>query len=450
MLYLLLKERSKKVFSFIFSNLLFLPMIMVPMTGCNKTAVKVTKNDVLSIRDGRFYLEGKPFVEISFNKFDLFWAIWNDAYAGNTINSDNAIVKAQDEALRELHELGFKTIRFFALPYMHADFRNVYEDPVKRETIFYKTMDLVMDLCDKNDIKVVYSLCCASFTDQKMTAGKWDYGTEHARELIGNPQSESRKRLYEYLDDIVARYKDRKTILMWEISNEVTNSADISPPDSIYNGERKPSMSDVANFFDNVAKRIKLIDKLRLVNNGGSHLRESAWNLYNKKSWKLDTPDQHFSIFQMLYEKTAIDVIDVHYYNIWNGGYIIAGSDNKGSYAMNLLAYKDFAQRIGKPLYIGEFGTLPALKDEKNKIWQSRSDYFESFNDSNAKDWVQKAVDEIIEAEIPFVHWWCYQSDRAQDQKAIDRMDIDIQRNPEIVNIIVDANKRLKEKLGAD
>jgi len=77
----------------------------------------LSKDDVLSIRKGRFYLDGQPFAEISFNKFDLFWQLYDQLEAGIALSGNNPMVQAQDRALRELHEMGFRTIRFFALPW---------------------------------------------------------------------------------------------------------------------------------------------------------------------------------------------------------------------------------------------------------------------------------------------------------------------------------------------
>jgi hypothetical protein len=34
---------------------------------------QLSRDDVLGIKDGRFFLDGKPFAEVSFNKYDLFW-----------------------------------------------------------------------------------------------------------------------------------------------------------------------------------------------------------------------------------------------------------------------------------------------------------------------------------------------------------------------------------------
>ena len=41
------------------------------------SALPLTPNDLLSVRAGRFYLDGRPFAEISFNKFDLLWQLYD-------------------------------------------------------------------------------------------------------------------------------------------------------------------------------------------------------------------------------------------------------------------------------------------------------------------------------------------------------------------------------------
>ena len=60
------------------------------------TTVELTRSEVLSIEDGRFFLEGKPFAEISFNKYDLFWQLYDQLRQGKPLNSTNPLVRAQD------------------------------------------------------------------------------------------------------------------------------------------------------------------------------------------------------------------------------------------------------------------------------------------------------------------------------------------------------------------
>jgi len=433
---------------------LILCIIMVALSAvCGNTCIAaeielpaaLQAHDVLSIRDGRFYLDGRPFTEISFNKFDLFWQLFDELAKGRTVDKSNPKVQAQDKALRELHEMGFRSIRFFALPWGPRGPES-YTNPERRK-LLYAALDKALELCDRHDIRVVWSLGAGTFTDTKLVPGKgWVYGEEHQRELIANANSRSRKLLYRYIDETVNRYKHRKTVLMWEISNELTLIADIGDRNRIRHGQRMPKLAEVAGFFDDVARRIKAADPLRLVNSGGSHMRECQWNLYRRQGWKKDTFEQQYQCFELLYAKTAVDVIDVHSYPNNKPGYMI--SDGAGGDAViGNCAWMTIARRIGKPLMIGELGALPMAKDRK-EIWQATPDYFESFADTAAaKPWIERTLNSVIDTRVQLSYWWCYQSDRPMDQNNPQRFDLTLEGNPELVACIVEANRRLQEKL---
>jgi hypothetical protein len=421
------------------------PSGLAPGVGGPSQLAPLTRNDVLSIKDGRFFLDGQPFAEISFNKFDLFWHLYDELAAGRPLQAPNPMVQAQDKALRNLHELGFKSIRIFALPWGPAGPAS-YADPAKRRTL-YAALDKMLELCDAHDIRVVWSLGAGTFTDTKLDPAKgWVYGEEQERELMSNAQSRGRQLLYRYIDETVARYQQRKAVLIWEISNEVTLEADIGDHNRVYNGQRKPSLKEVAGFFDDVAKRIKAADPLRLVTSGGSNMRESQWHLYQGQGWKKDTFDEQFKCFQLLYANSAIDVIDIHSYPNNKPGYAIAGQDGKTLWLDNK-GYTTMAKRLGKPLMIGELGLHAIAKTDK-KTWDETPDYFESYDDTAAaKPWVVKTLNDVVEAGVPLSYWWCYQSDRPGESKNRQRFDLDRDRNPELVTCIIEANKRLKSKL---
>lgn len=420
-----------------------------PPTGIAGDAVQpvtLQQRDVLSVRDGRFHLDGEPFAEISFNKFDLLWQLYDQLVAGNALNEANPMVRAQDKALRELHEMGFRSIRFFALPWGPRGPES-YADPEKRKLLF-TALDKALELCDRHDIRVVWSLGAGAFTNTKLVPGKgWVHGKEHKRELIANPESRGRKLLYRYIDETVARYRHRKAVLMWEISNEVTLSADIGDKNHVYNGERMPTLKEVAVFFDEVAQRIKSADPLRLVNSGGSHMRECQWNLYQRQGWRKDTLEEQFQCFHLLYAKSAIDVIDVHSYPNHKAGYVIADGDG-GDAILDNRSWMTIARRIRKPLMIGELGLQAAVRTEE-KTWDEAPGYFESYADTAAaKPWVEKTLHNVVDAGVQLSYWWCYQSDRAMDQKNPQRFDLTRKRNPELVTCIIDANKLLQTRLG--
>jgi hypothetical protein len=419
--------------------------VPVPDQSTTSHSAQLTQKDVLSIQGGRFFLEGEPFAEISFNKFDLFWQLYDQLALGKDLNAANPLVQAQDKALRNLHELGFKTIRIFALPWGPAG-PAAYADPQKRKNL-YAALDKTLELCDGHDIRVVWSFGASSFTDTKLEGAKgWVYGEEQERELMSNPESRGRKLLYRYLDETIARYRQRKAVLMWEISNEVTLSADIGDSNRIFKGQRMPSLKDVAAFFEDVASRIKSADSLRLVNSGGSNMRESQWHLYQGQGWKTDSFEEQSRCFELLYAKSAIDVIDIHSYPDNKPGYAIIGEDGNKMWLDNK-GYMRIAKRLGKPLMIGELGLHATPKTDK-KIWDETRDYFESYDDANAaKPWVVKTLNDVIAAGVPLTYWWCYQADGPGDHDNPQRFDIDRDRNPELVACIVMANKRLKAEI---
>ena len=406
----------------------------------------LTKDDVLSVKDGRFQLDGRPFAEISFNKFDLLWQLYDQALAGKALGTDNPMVQAQDAALRNLHEMGFRTIRVFGAPWGPSEPES-YADPEKRKKL-YAAIDKALELCDQHDIRVVWSLGAGTFTDTRLVPRKgWVRGEEQERELMEDRESRGRRLLYQYIDETVSRYRNRKAILMWEISNELTLGADIGDKNGVYNGERMPTLKDVAAFDDDVAKRIKASDPLRMVNNGGSCLREGQWHLYQRKGWGPDTLEEQFKCLELLFADNAVDVIDIHYYPNNTPGNLIMGTDGKKT-ILDEKGYMALAERVGKPLMIGELGMISAAKTDK-KIWEATPDYFESYMDTAAaRPWIEKTLNGVIDAGVQLAYWWCYQSDRRTDQNNPQRDDIERVRNPELLQSIVAANRRLQEKLG--
>ena len=406
----------------------------------------LTKDDVLSLRDGRFHLEGKPFAEISFNKFDLFWQLYDQLTADKSLTDDNPMVQAQAQALRNLHEMGFQSIRIFAAPW-GPEGHEAYSDQKKRVK-FYAALDKVLELCDQHHIRLVWSLGAGDFTDTREVPGKGlVLGKEQIRELVANRNACGRQLLYRYLDETISRYKNRRTIILWEITNELTLMADIGDENRVYEGERMPTLKEVALFYDDVAKRIKATDPLRLVSNGGSNMREEQWHLYQRKGWVLDTFAEQFKCFEMLFAKSAVDVIDIHSYPNNRRGYVIIGEHGK-EMLLNDKGYMAMARRLGKPLMIGELGLKPAAKTDL-QTWKATPGYFKSYADAAvAKPWVEQTLNSVIEAGVQLTYWWCYQSDRHEDQIDPQRYDIDLEHNPELLKSFIEANKRLKNRLG--
>lgn len=399
-----------------------------------RDGARAGRSDVISLVDGRFHLDGKPFAEISFNKFDLMWSLYHELEAGRVLDEKNPMVRAQENALANLKSLGFRSIRIFAFPWGNGAAAK-YTDAATRTRIF-AALDKVVELCEKHGIGLVWSLSAASFADETTSLG----------ELCANRASPNRAVLDAYLDEVVTRYRSSKAVLMWEVHNELTLEADLPPPPAPTGRNPHPTLAEVARFYDDIARRIKRNDPLRLVNNGGSVPREFQWNLCQGNGWTRDTPEEQARCFELLFKDSAIDVIDIHYYLHQHPGMRVAGGNGQDHW-LGLADYKSMAGRVGKPLMIGEIGRAPVGPDNQ-EFWRENPGYFRGLSDTEAAlRWIQPMLDEMVAAEIPLSYWWTYQSDRAMDAEDPLGFHVSIEKNPEIVRAIAEANRRLQERV---
>jgi hypothetical protein len=392
--------------------------------------------DVLSVKNGLFYLGGRPFAEVSFNKFDLFWLLWDQLRQGKLLNAQNPVYVAQNLALKQLNQLGFSCIRLFVLPpaNCHGIWRDQWQTPNGRR-LFFLALDTVFALCDRHHIKVVCNLGVLDFTD---THGLLQPGgAEHPQDLVENPHSQSRQRLYHYLDTLVARYKSRPSILYWELCNKGNLQADIPDDSPLHKGIRPFSLPALGRFFGDLVKRIKQQDPLRLVASGGVALRPQQWHLWQRKGWQCDTPKQQLEALEMLYKNAGLDILDWHFYDFREGGLRLQDEQQQPA-LLDIKAVQQLAQRLHLPLVLGECAALPDAKVPG---------YFADYADEPAaKIWVQQALDTIALHKIPLSFWWSYQDDRPRKSGRV-RTDLALAHHPELVRLIAESNRKLKHQL---
>jgi hypothetical protein len=412
-----------------------------PLAAQNPGAA-LRPDDVFTLRGTQFYLDGKPYAEMSFNKFDLMRAIWAGIEKRNQTHDSSELdtaVARQDLALRSLHEAGFRTIRIFGAPFVHnaSDLARATDRPP-----LFEAIDRTLALCEKNGIQVVFSLGLGNFSLEGPPAASAGQPPSLIP-LYADPQSQARKDCYAYLDEIVGRYRNRKSIAMWEVSNELTNLADIG----VRHGKVSPTLPQIAEFFNSTAARIKRDDPLRLVSTGGSVLRESAWHLWHEHNFHPDSRAQLEEAYAGYFGHSAIDVVDTHYYELRKGGLHLADSPDGKPVWMSPGDYVEIVHSLGKGAILGEYGTLPSgwTPSEKNPADPT---WFTGYHDPNAAVWVQKGVDQLVAARASLAYWWAYQSDRPVDAHD-NPVTFSLQTTPDLIKIIADGNRRLKAALGA-
>jgi len=408
----------------------------------------ITADDVLSVRDTIYYLDGSPFAEIGWNKFDINWMFWDEINAGRQLTETNEMVVNQKSAIKELADAGVKTIRLFGCVHENKfdAWLAAYNDTITHEKSWLP-LDKTLDICEKYNIRAIVSLMCENFVDKT--------STDNLRELVGDSTSASRQMLYKYIDEAITRYKDRKGVLAWEISNEMTNKCDILPGTRVNSeGERLPTMAQLAQFYKQVGRRIKSIDPLRIVTSGGSYIREMAYGLSiipmttTTTAWPTyrDTYTQYKNMYKLVYDDSQFSNVDIHFYMRKAPNYQIRANDGS-DFMMNEVRFNTMSRAIGKPLMLGEYGALPKVRTNTD-YWLTGHDWFETFEgeSDSAQMYVQEACDRAVNSGCRLIYWWCYDSFRPQDLTDPQRMDLDVDRTPILFQKVLDANVRLKQK----
>lgn len=381
-------------------------------------------------------LHGKPFYEISFNKFDLFWQMLAAEFGRKNFGTDP--LAAAERSLATLNSFGFKTIRLFLY-----DFGSItlYREPETRLR-YIQTVDRMLDLCDRYDIRVV---ACLGLGDEKYARATGETWVD----LIANKDSRARKLAEAYARTIVERYKDRPTIAMWEIQNELLLAADIGGRERMWNKKAIPTLTEVARFHREMSDFIKSIDPNHLTTTGDSY-RTSLWHQNQfvehgaeHSMWTTDSWEQLSSAVAKA--QAGVDVFHIHDYDKGREGKFTIEPDGSRR-EIRFAAWKEVAARQGQPLYIGEWGALARQRNEENaEFWAKNPDWFDSFagQRDKAKPIIQRCLDLIVDAEVQLTHWWAFESERQMDQVP-HRMDFTMQETPEFVRMVADANRRLQ------
>ena len=381
-------------------------------------------NGILVSLGGKLFMNGEPYYEISFNKFDLFYQIIAEYERDGSYPNKRFQFHAAEAAVKQLSEAGFKSIRAFVFSSQYKDL--MYNE--EHQKTYFEAMDRLFDLCDKYDMKVVVCMGLIEphlLAQQYIEGEGWISGDESVVDIVANPEGESRQNVYKYIELFVERYKDRKSVLMWEIKNEGNLELDIGE----VAGEARYSLLQLANFYGDCADKIRSIDDKHLITSGDSVLRTAQWNLFKAVmegkhvSWQVDTFDEHLKAVALLNEK--LDLISAHIYGLGcgNTGDFVRTDENGQTVDVTWDMFMEEAATLGKAFYNGECNTAI------------------SYDAENFAVEMEKYLDAIIDAGVQLSHWWTFRSDRVgfNDGPAW-RCDEGIQWD-----LIIAANKKLKE-----
>lgn len=351
------------------------------------------KNDnILRVIGGDLYMNGEPYYEISFNKSDLFQQILAFYVENSQYPNSQETIENAETALKQLNEMGLESIRVYAYS---NDYPMLMYDNKSRE-IYFKAMDKMFDLLDKYNIKAVVSLGLTEdflLKKEYVDSMGWIKGDETFVDLVSNSKSESRKNVYDYIEMLITRYKDRKSILMWEIDNGANLECD--------NGEIikevRYSLLQLADFYGACADAIRKYDEHHIISSGDSMLLNNQWNSFksvmNGESYSesIDNVNERLSALTLLNKK--LDVVSIHSNSILFADSLNEKNDSENVLKNDFQLLKREAERLNKALYNGETYCSLAFENE------------DFYNDT------QIFLDSIVSSKVQLSYWWSFRND---------------------------------------
>jgi hypothetical protein len=300
--------------------------------------------------------------ELGANKFDLMLQyIPPSAAIPEEADGYQYVRRAMaKKAISDASDAGLAFLRVSVTGYWPVKFGDKLNDLALWQTNpaeFWAALDEMFDDLDRASLRLVPTFVW-NLTQFPVL------GEDSVTTFLHDPQSRSRHLLAQFIRDFVGRYKDRKTILFYELSNELNLRADVDQRRQCqkYNANNcvlsNFTTAEMIEFSQQIVPLIKSLDPSRLVASGYSIPRRSALHLMRRPEfssfgadWTPDTKDEFRQYLLAIHE--PFDVIEVHIYPEAENNRF----ERTAGHQYELIADTAVvAKAIHKPLFVGEFG----------------------------------------------------------------------------------------------
>ncbi|NRR31603.1 cellulase family glycosylhydrolase [Oxalobacteraceae bacterium] len=306
----------------------------------------------ITVVNGQFVKDGKPFYGVGVNYFDGF-----TRYAGSSRDL------TWKKGLATLNQYKIPFIRINTFGFWTADFQKNY---LNDKAAFYARLDAFMNEAKAQNVGVVLDLfwnytMFVDLNNEKMKA--W-----------GQQNSATRKMMRALTTEIVTRYKGHPALWGWEFSNEANSYMDL--PEANNNHQYLPpkqfntkSTRDASDNFDksviisalaDFAKTTRIIDPKTPIFSGHNATRSTAYHLQNNKNWVQDSGTQfgemvsRDNVAPVSGVKPDVDTLTMHIYPNYEGTFFNSKTGSKfGDILTQTMARSKLDKR---PFFLGEFG----------------------------------------------------------------------------------------------
>ena len=339
-------------------------------------------------------LSAVPQPSVGFNKIDLAQQYLGEASGGDGSPAYVRVERAMAEkAIADAHRLG---VRFFRIA-MTGFAPSTYGAPgdldlwIKNPNQYWDAIDTMMADLRRNNIKIIPVLMFNYLQFPAMTG-------ESLTDLLRNPNSRSWQMLAKYVTQFIARYRGKGLIQFYELTNELNLDADIDllhycsikQPSKVCAVTSNFTTADLVDFTGRFSGLIKSQDPSAVVSSGFSvprpaaeHLRRHPASAGEKVDWTQNSVEELKANLAAINKN--VDIISVHLYP----GEDVAHFGSLKSVDM-LGVIKQAADKIGKPLFVGEFG-------DKN------------IRAAGPGSFVDRMLDQIATLKVPYSALWVWE-----------------------------------------
>lgn len=325
-----------------------LSAVLLAMASAAGIAAHPDQPHFLTRNGTQLLLDGKPLRLVSVNKFDLFLRYLKGG-------DDRAQATA---AMEEASRRAFTAIRFSAVGFWPTDMKDWH-----RQDFYWGAFDALVADAKRLGLRLIPVVNWNVYLFPDMAG-------ECVLDMMTNPDSRSWQYLELYARQLVGRYKDDDTILFWELSNELNLGADLAPmrphgwSDMNWRELGAPFMrlrrdnyttDQMIAYAHRLASVIRGVDRNHLIATGYSAPRPAAQHMRNQKDnmdWTHDSFDELVTYLRDTHAD-PIDLISIHFYS-QHDNMRFGNTDPLSAAPLDQL--KQAADRVGKPLYIGETG----------------------------------------------------------------------------------------------
>jgi len=388
-----------------------------------------------AILGGNCQAAGQPSQSIGLNKFDLVKQYTGLASGGDGSARYRRVTQAMGKkAIADARDAGVTYLRVSATGFAPS----AYSRPgdldlwVKNPSAYWAQVDELMNDLDAYDMRAVFTFIWNPVQFPAMTG-------ETVHDLMTNPKSHSALLAERYIREFVERYKGRKTTLFYELTNELNLAADLDtvsrcrselpPPQCEPKGNF--TTAEMIAFTQRLADQIRNLDPTRPISSGFSAPRPAAEHLRARPEWitgQADfTPDTSAQLEKNLADIHAgIDLISVHLYPNY-------GDRRFGAPVQPVTALLDVlklaADKIGKPLFVGEFGDAKRL-------------------DGDVDSFTVQMLDRIVEHKIPFSAVWVWEFYQTAPYATRDNRNTLYSLEPGVTDALIDRIRQANGRLG--